>query len=89
MCAGFMVEILQSQNPNASLTDAAYAAQLMYTQAKGALVEVTRNSRNGNRLYELGKAEDVIYCLQADLLDIVPVYSQGMITVNTNCCGGI
>jgi len=89
LCAGFMVEILQSQNPNASLTDAAYAAQLMYTQAKGALVEVTRNSRNGNRLYELGKAEDVIYCLQADLLDIVPVYSQGMITVNTNCCGGI
>ncbi|EGO62530.1 2-phosphosulfolactate phosphatase [Acetonema longum] len=79
LCAGQLVEILQGREQAVILSDAAYAALLMYTQSKGRLAEVAGRSRNGQRLYDLGRTDDIAYCLQSNILDIVPEYKHGTI----------
>jgi 2-phosphosulfolactate phosphatase len=81
LCAGLLVEILRGGKGAAVLTDAAYAASLMYSQAKAALAAVAINSRNGKRLCELGREDDVAYCLRLGTVDIVPEYRNGAITL--------
>ncbi|HWR05380.1 2-phosphosulfolactate phosphatase [Sporomusa sp.] len=81
LCAGFLTDILLSEAATVpTMTDAASGALLMYTQAKGALGEIAKNSRNGKRLCELGREEDANYCFQIDLFTIVPEYKNRMIT---------
>lgn len=79
LCAGLLVETLQGREQAVILSDAAYAALLMYTQSKSRLAEVAGRSRNGQRLYNLGRADDIAYCLQPNVLDIVPEYKNGVI----------
>lgn len=82
LCAGLMVELLrEEESTNGILTDSAYAALLMYTQAKDALAVVARNSRNGQRLCLLGHENDVDYCLQLNMLNIVPEYRNGKLVL--------
>ena len=82
LCAGLMVEILQTGNAETILSDSAYAALLMYSQTRDSLTAVAIHSRNGVRLYELGREDDVEYCLRIDTIDIVPEYSNGKIKLN-------
>ncbi len=82
LCAGFLVDILGQAGTEANLTDSAYAALLMYSQAKDELVTVAGNSRNGKRLYDLNRKDDVEYCFQKDILEIVPEYIDGVIRLD-------
>ncbi len=79
LCAGLLTEILQREDREAMLADSAHAAVLMYTQARAALTEAAKNSRNGRRLYDLGRQDDVEYCLRVNILDVVPEYRNGTI----------
>jgi 2-phosphosulfolactate phosphatase len=78
LCAGLMVDILHGGT--AELTDSAYAASLMYSQARDMLLPVAKNSRNGQRLCELRRENEVEYCLQVNIFDTVPEYRNGTIT---------
>lgn len=78
LCAGLLVQLLTAEG-NALLTDSARAALLVYTQAKDKLVETAVHSRNGKRLEDLNRMDDVEYCFQIDALQIVPEYRQGKI----------
>ena len=78
LCAGLLVERI-TQAAAVELTDAAAAARLMYLQAQDKLVATAGSSRNGSRLYEIGRQADIEYCLQQDSITIVPEYREGVI----------
>jgi len=80
LCAGLLVRQLKEEAQKETiLTDSAYGALLAYNQAQGSIKEAAVVSRNGKRLYDLGYIHDAEYCLQSDVLDIVPEYRQGRI----------
>lgn len=81
LCAGLLVELLSNEHDE--ITDAARSALLMYNQAKADLAGVAVNSRNGKRLYNLGKMDDVEYCFKTDLLNIVAQYKDNRIELCT------
>jgi 2-phosphosulfolactate phosphatase len=72
LCAGYLVELFKDQDTE--LTDAAQGAALMYQAAKSNLTAKTRTSRNGRRLVELRREDEIAYGMQQDITDIVPVY---------------
>lgn len=80
LCAGYMVELITAV-AGYQLTDTAYAALLMYQQAADNLLAHAARSSNGRRLYEIGLATDVDYCLRLNSTETVGVYqtSSGMI----------
>lgn len=80
LCAGLFVSILQEE-AELILTDSAHGAWVMYNGAKKSLVEVAGSSRNGRRLYAMGCVIDINYCLQPSVIDIVPQYSEGRISL--------
>lgn len=80
LCAGLLVHRFIGAE-HVSMTDSARGALLMYTTAKEAIGEIVSHSRNGKRLYDLDLKTDVDYCLQTDILDIVPKYSEGKISL--------
>lgn len=78
--AGLLVQLLHSEGETL-MSDSARAALLMYTGAKDKLVEIAANSRNGKRLYDLSRMEDVEYCFKLDTLKVVPRYIEGRIVL--------
>lgn len=81
LCAGLLVELLNKEEKYC-LTDAAQGALMMYGGAKASVLQAVSNSRNGRRLYDLGRDRDVEYCLRSDIIGIVPQYRAGKITVD-------
>ena len=81
LCAGLLVRLLAA-NGDMEMTDAAEGALLMYKEANSNLFAIASGSRNGRRLCELERTKDVEYCLQTDLLDLVPYYAKGKITLS-------
>lgn len=80
LCAGLLVQILTA-GCGITLSDSAYGAMLMYAAGQGALVETAIAGRNGQRLRELEKLDDVQFCMQLDTLTIVPQYLNGKIVL--------
>lgn len=82
LCAGLLIKILSANvNSEQVLTDSARAALLMYEQAKNELVAVAINSRNGKRLFDLDRTDDVKYCFKTDMFSIVPEYRDNKIAL--------
>ena len=79
LCAGYLAELLQGETAALEMTDAAYAALLLYRQAAADLPGVVKHSKNGRRLYEIGRADDVDYCLRKNTVTVVPRYANGSI----------
>ncbi|MDF2633729.1 MAG: 2-phosphosulfolactate phosphatase [Pelosinus sp.] len=81
LCAGLLVQLLTAEN-DLIMTDSAQGAMLMYTAAKENLVAMAVKSRNGKRLYDIDRMNDVEYCLHADQFNIVPQYIEGKIVLD-------
>lgn len=80
LCAGLLVHLLKDEN-EIKMTDSALGALLMYDAAKDKLIETAVRSRNGNRLYNLNRMDDIKYCFGIDTLYIIPQYREGKIMV--------
>ncbi|SDF20084.1 2-phosphosulfolactate phosphatase [Sporomusa acidovorans] len=80
LCAGLLVSSLQAEE-KVILTDSAQGVWTMYNGAKPSILEIAGSSRNGKRLYDMGNRSDVEYCLQSNVLDVVPQYKEGRITL--------
>ncbi len=78
LCAGLLVKLLSAEN-EIVLTDSARGAMLLYTAAQEELFETAVHSRNGKRLYDMNRMEDIAYCCQIDTVHIVPEYREGKI----------
>ncbi|SMC48869.1 2-phosphosulfolactate phosphatase [Sporomusa malonica] len=80
LCAGLLISIL-NEEADLIMTDSAQGAWMMYNGAKKSIVEIASNSRNGKRLYDIGNKTDIEYCLQSNIVNVVPRYSEGRITL--------
>lgn len=69
--AGALVEALKDEYIIAE--DSALMALRAYQQAKDDLVGSVSNSSHVRRLQRLGIHKDIVYCLQKDMYDVVPV----------------
>ena len=78
LCAGLLAERLADI---AELSDAAQFARSAYQQNKAYLLECINQSRHARYLAEVGLGEDVAWCLQHDIFDVVPRYKDGVIKV--------
>lgn len=84
LCAGYLVSLLEAANEKIELSDGAYGAKLLYQQSKDQLLAVAKRSRNGRRLVELRKEAEISYCLQQDVLTVVPEYREKRIFLPKN-----
>lgn len=58
--------------------DLTWAARTLYEDWKAGRADLSQ-TRHYSRLLELGFAEDVEFCLQENVTDVVPIYSNGIV----------
>ncbi|MCE5286745.1 MAG: 2-phosphosulfolactate phosphatase [Pelosinus sp.] len=73
LCAGYLIELL-AKGQDIERTDAATGALLMYTAARQNLFAAAKTSRNGQRLVELKRVNEIEYCVRQNIIAIVPEY---------------
>ena len=80
VCGGMLVDLIAKtgQKP-ISLTDASYSAQTLYRRFETNLLEAFHLSRHGNELMKRGFGDDLAYCAQIGMTDIVPQFKDGVI----------
>jgi len=61
------------------LTDASHCARILYERYKVSIVEAFRLSHHGKELVKRGFGEDLVYCAQIDITDVVPQFKDGVI----------
>jgi 2-phosphosulfolactate phosphatase len=80
VCGGMLIDaILGKRGKPIVLTDASFAAHILYQRFKANLVEALRLSNHGKDLIDLGLGDDLPYCAQTDITDLVPIFRDGVI----------
>lgn len=74
--AGSMVYLLKKEGYYSD-SDTAYAAELLYVQAKDHIQEFLKNSSHAKRLAHLNIQRDIDFCLQNNLSNVIPVFENG------------
>jgi 2-phosphosulfolactate phosphatase len=89
LCGGMLIDLItKKEKKQISLTDASYCAQILYQRFKNNLLEAFQLSRHGKELIKHGLGDDLAYCAQIDMTDIVPEFKAGVIRVNWKVEGG-
>jgi 2-phosphosulfolactate phosphatase len=84
LCGGMLIDqIVKKRKINVTLTDASHSANILYQRFEGNLEEAFRISCHGKELVDLGHGDDLHYCAQIDITDIVPIYKNGVIGVSS------
>lgn len=78
LAAGFIVDRLTALN-GFTLRDGARAARDYYLYRRDDPAAALKESYHGRLLEELGLGEDLEFCSRVGILDVVPVYSGGII----------
>jgi len=82
ICGGMLIELIkQKARKPISLTDASYNAQVLYQRFKDNLLGAFHLSHHGKELIKHGFGDDLVYCAQIDITDIVPEFKAGVIRV--------
>jgi len=80
VCGGMLIDVMLGKGGETiSLTDASRAAHLLYQRFRANLVEALRLSSHGRDLIDLGLEDDLPYCAQTDITDLVPIFREGAI----------
>ncbi|OEF99070.1 hypothetical protein BHF71_02490 [Vulcanibacillus modesticaldus] len=80
LCAGMLISII-SEKQDITTTDLGLTTKILYESNKDDLHKVLSNSRHYKWLKKIGFEEDLKYCLQRDIYDIVPVYIDDKILI--------
>jgi len=80
LCAGNIIFDLTEGKLPEDTSDGSVAAFSLYANYRNRVEEMIRSSNHAMRLKHLNVEEDLAYCSKVSILDILPVYSQGMIT---------
>ena len=62
------------------LTDAAETAKILYQTHRDDLLGMLKNCYHGQRLASIGLGEDLEFCAQVDIVDVLPYLVDGRIT---------
>jgi 2-phosphosulfolactate phosphatase len=79
--AGALVELLADRV--APECDAPLAARSLYKAAKNNMADFLKNSSHVQRLARLGIEKDVVFCLTADIYNVVPVLQNGTLVAKS------
>jgi 2-phosphosulfolactate phosphatase len=79
VCAGMFVDRL-GKSGKSEMTDSAEAARILYHHFRDDLSSLMRKTFNGKVLVGLGFEADLDLCVELDVFDIVPVFSDGSLT---------
>ncbi|PQP82176.1 2-phosphosulfolactate phosphatase [Paenibacillus sp. PCH8] len=78
LCAGCIIDELHRQSHSAiQLNDLGMVLHQAVSQCRESIPDLVRISSGGRRLEKLGKAHDIAYCSQLNLLDCVPEMGEG------------
>ncbi|TVQ66209.1 MAG: 2-phosphosulfolactate phosphatase [Balneolaceae bacterium] len=81
LCAGNILYNLLGEELNETARDGVRIAHSLYKTYGSRLSEVIHQSNHAERLKEQAGPEDIDYCSQTDITDIVPCLHEGMITL--------
>ena len=82
VCGGMLIDLTMRKGKNLiSLTDASYSALILYQRFGANLLEAFQLSNHGKDLIDLGLEDDLLFCAQTDITDIVPIFQDGVIRV--------
>ncbi|MGM0376514.1 MAG: 2-phosphosulfolactate phosphatase [Bacteroidota bacterium] len=79
LCAGLMADSLALRNQDAVLTDAVVAARQLYTHARTNIHRMAGEGRHYRLLWNKGYSEDLQYCFQPDLSQVVCRMKEGVL----------
>ncbi len=83
VCGGMLIDrIAKKISAPVHLTDASSAARILCQNFEGRLLEAFRLSGHGRDLEALGLREDLSYCAQTDVTNLVPTFREGIIRVS-------
>jgi 2-phosphosulfolactate phosphatase len=83
VCGGMLIDRITRKSPApVHLTDASSSAGILYQRFKGNLLEALRLSKHGRDLEALGLGEDLSFCAQTDITNLVPTFREGVIRVS-------
>lgn len=77
--AGSIIDAICSLRNDCSLTDIAYMSRYLYGAWRSGEFDLSKTTHY-SKLMQLGFSDDLRFCLQEDITDIVPVYSDGIIS---------
>lgn len=80
LCAGMIISLI-SNGKNITTTDLGWTVKELYEAYEHDLHDILKKCSHYKRLEDYGFTEDVRYCLQRDIYDIVPIYKDGYIEV--------
>ena len=82
VCGGMLVaQIMKKSKKAIDLTDASHSARTLFQRFEDHLVEALHLSRHGKELIDRGYGDDLPYCAQIDITEIVPVFREGVIKI--------
>jgi 2-phosphosulfolactate phosphatase len=80
LCGGMLIDrMMKIGRKRIALTDASHCAQILYERYKANILEAFRLSLHGQELVKRGFGEDLIYCAQIDITDVIPQFKEGVI----------
>jgi 2-phosphosulfolactate phosphatase len=80
LCGGMLIDrIAKEGQKSITLTDASTCARVLYHRFEGQVLEAFHLSHHGKGLIRRGFGDDLAYCAQIDITDIVPEFKDGVI----------
>jgi len=80
ICGGMLIDLIaKGEKQSISLTDASCCAQILYQRFENKLLEAFHLSHHGKGLIRQGFEDDLLYCAQIDIIDMVPDFKNGVI----------
>jgi 2-phosphosulfolactate phosphatase len=77
VCAGRVIEGILREQRSSCLTDASRAVHALYQRFSKNLKEALTLSTHGRELLSKGLKNDLEFCAQTDMTDLVPVFKEG------------
>jgi len=78
VCAGLICDYICKFYQESELSDLAIAARILYQNKADNIGSLISMAKHYKVLKELGFEEDIDYCLQQDIFDIVPIYDKAI-----------
>jgi 2-phosphosulfolactate phosphatase len=83
VCGGMLISgIIKKGMKPILLSDASGCAQILYQRFEDKLLEAFHLSHHGKGLVQQGFDDDLIYCAQIDITNIIPEFKDGVIRVS-------
>jgi len=82
VCGGMLIDrIIRRGGKSFTLTDASHSAHILFQKFEANIVESFYLSQHGRDLVDQGFEEDLPYCAQVDVTNLVPVFKDGVIRI--------